>query len=302
MTLTAEQLETRREGLGGSDAGAAIGLNPYRTPVEVWLEKTGREQPKDLSDIQAVHFGNVLEGVVAKEYERRTGHRVARVNRTLVHKEHPYLLAHIDRRVVGQRKVLEIKTAGHYASFRWGPEGSDEIPDEYIAQVYHYMAVTGYQAADVAVLIGGQDFRIYHIERDEELMRSIIAAERAFWENHVAADVPPPPSTATDLASLYPEDDGSSLLATPEMAATVAELKALRGQIKALTSEKERLENLIKAGIGDHACLVDESNTPIVTWKAQKSRRLDTKALRSDMPEIAEQFTKTTTTRVLRIK
>jgi len=119
--LTKEQKAARFSGIGGSDAAAAIGINPYRTPVDVWMEKTGRSDRPDLSDNQAVHFGNVLEDIVAKEYQRRTGRKVANVNRTLYHHEDRCILAHIDRRVVGDRsRILECKTAGQWTTGRLG--------------------------------------------------------------------------------------------------------------------------------------------------------------------------------------
>jgi len=299
VTLTAEQMEARARGLGGSDAGAVLGLSPYRTPVDVWAEKTGRAAPDDLSDVEAVHWGNVLEDVVAREFARRTGAKIRRVTRTLQHPDLPHLLAHIDRQIVGDPRgpgVLEVKTAGQYTADRWGPSGTDEVPEEYLAQTAHYLAVTGYAFAHLAVLIGGRDFRVYNLPRDEELIDLVVRREDQFWREHVLADVPPAPVNDADLATLYATDNGQALLATPEIEAAVADLRALREHISKLTRMKADSERQVKAYMGEAAVLVDAEGKPLVTWKkAKDSEQLDAKRLRAERPDIAQQYMTTRT-------
>ena len=298
MTLTAEQLEERRRGIGGSDAGAVLGLNPYRTPVAVWLEKTGRAEPEDLSDNEAVYWGNRLEDVVAEEFSRRTGLKVRRCNRTLTHPDLPFVIAHIDRQILSDGKrgpgVLEVKTAGQYAASKWGPSGTDQVPDEYLVQTAHYLAVTGYAYARLAVLIGGRDLRIYEIPRDEELIDLVHGQEERIWHGDVEADVPPPPVTVGDIETLYAVDDGETLLASAEIedaARTLAEIKA---QIKSLEEHASSLEERIKAAMRDYSVLVDAEGNPLVTWKKSKdSQRLDTKRLKEEQPEIWSRYSRT---------
>jgi len=164
------------------------------------------------------------------------------------------------------------------------------------------MAVTGATMADIAVLIAGQDFRIYHIERDEALIKTLVERVRSFWYDNVIADVAPDPTNAHDIAQLYPHNDGGALLADADSEATIIELKTIKESIKYLAEQKEALENKIKRALGNNAVLVNEENKPLATWNNQKSRRVDVKMLREDLPEIAENYTKSSDSRVLRIK
>ena len=300
--LTAQQLEDRRHGIGGSDAGAVLGLNPYRTPLDVYREKTGEADPPDLDDVEAVRWGNLLEDTLAREYSTRTGHKVRRRNRAVVHPELPFIRANLDRTVDGERKVLEIKTAGYWARKDWGPAGSDHVPDAYLAQVMHQMLATGYREADLCVLIGGQEFRIYHLGFDQELADLIVDKETWFWRECVEKRMPPPPTTFDDLKALYPTDDGGIEVATPEILDAIAELKQLKEQGKEVDQRQQALELAIKAQMGDAATLTDEAGNTLATWKTQQSTRLDQKALKAEEPDTFERFQTTSTMRVLRLK
>ena len=301
MALTAEQLEMRRHGLGGSDAGAVAGLSPWKSPVEVYLEKVGEAPPPE--ENEAMYWGTVLEDTIARAYAERTGQKVQRRTQTLVHPRLPWMLANLDRVIVGDKRgpgVLEIKTAGRPDG--WGEPGTDEIPDYYMAQVAHYLAVTGYAWARLAVLIGGRDFRVYDIPRDEELIEALIEIERRFWEGHVERRVPPDPRDIKDIRALWPVDSGRVVQATEEIEDAVRELKRLKGEIKALSLLAEHHEKSIQAYMEDAAVLEGRDGEPIATWKTVTSRRLDTKAVKAHAPEIAEKFTKETTSRRFLLK
>lgn len=292
--ITAERIEQRQNGIGGSDAGAILGLNPSRTGVNVFLEKTGQAVPEDLSDNDAVYWGNTLEDVIAQEYSRRTGAKVMRRNRHFTHQDHPFMMANIDRWVVGQHKVLECKTAGEYVKNKWGPSGSDEVPDSYLVQCTHYMIVLGVDVCDLAVLIGGRDFRTYTIGLDKELADIIIEREHTFWHDHVLKRVPPEPTTLDDLKSLYPVDSGDSILAPAEIELAVAEIKAIQSQIKNLEDEKEARELLAKKVLCEKSVLLGIDGKPIATWKkAKDSSRFDKASCEKAHPEIIQQFTVT---------
>lgn len=216
MALTAEQRETRKQGLGGSDIAVILGLSPWKTPLELYLEKTGELPEPDLSANEAVHFGNVLEDVVADEYARRTGEKVRRNNQTLYHSTHPFLLGHLDREVVGKRKVLEIKTASGSQRSQWGEPETDQVPEYYLVQVAHYMALRDYDSADVAVLFDGREFVRYTVGRDPELEKMIIDAAVSFWRGNVLARVAPAPaydhpSTVALLQRRYPGTNGATV-------------------------------------------------------------------------------------------
>ncbi|HAC2565256.1 TPA_asm: hypothetical protein GZH95_14020, partial [Listeria monocytogenes] len=180
-------LLTRRQGIGGSDAGIIMGLNKYKTAFELWLDKTGQVLP-DESAGEAAYWGNQMEEVVAKEFEKRTGKKVRRSNMMYQHPEHDFMLANVDRFIVGEDALLECKTASAYLAKEWE---SDEVPATYLVQIQHYLAVTGKSKAYVAVLIGGNKFIWKEIDRDEELINQIIAFELDFWETNVKGQLAP---------------------------------------------------------------------------------------------------------------
>jgi len=299
--LTEKQLIERKRGIGGSDAAAVIGLNPYKTPLTVYLEKRGEIESPDLSDNDAVHFGNVLEDIIAQEYARRTGNKVRKVNRMLQHRKHEFMLANVDRLVTGQGKVLECKTAGAHMRDHWGESGSDEVPEPYLIQVTHYMLVTGFSQADLAVLIGGRDFRIYHLQLDTELGRMLIEAEADFWRRVVEGD-PPEPMTLADVNHRYRIDRTDSVTATPDIAEAAHDLAELKAWLSEAVKRKEDLELTIKKAMGDAGVLVDAYGGQLATWKAQTSRRLDSKAAQAALGQELAPYFKETTSRVFRLK
>ena len=230
-----EWLTVRRQGIGSSDAAAAVGLNPYKSQLQLWMEKTGRDGALpvvDPSDDQSpMYWGTLLEPIVAAHYTRRSGHRVRRVNAVLQHPEHSWMLANIDREVVGASdvQILECKTAGIHGARLW----RDGVPEYVQLQVMHQLAVTGKQAADVAVLLGGQELQVFRIERDDTLIAQLVVLEQQFW-GYVERDQQPPAdgSASAELAlrCLYPRDSGTTLdFSTDlEMSGVFSDLLAVR--------------------------------------------------------------------------
>lgn len=182
-----EWLAWRRNGLGGSDVSAICNMNRYRSPMSVFLDKIG-ELP-ELEDNEYMYWGRELEDIVAKEFSKRTGLRVRRENQILQHPEYPFMLSNVDRLIVGQNAGLECKTANEYAKDDWQGES---VPKEYALQCHHYMACTGADRWYIAVLIGGNKFEWRVIERDEQIILSLIEIEQNFWKNHVEKRLPPP--------------------------------------------------------------------------------------------------------------
>src|SRR5690625_3499769 len=201
-----EWLRERKKGIGGSDASAILGFNPWKSAFELYIDKTS-DHVEEI-DNEAIHFGNVLEDIVAEEFTRRTGKKVRRRNQMFKHREHPFMLANIDRDVVGERALLECKTTNAFNADAW--EG-DHIPPAYICQLQHYMAVLDYEKAYIAVLIGGQKFVWKEIERDDEFIEMMIEAEKHFWNEHVLKGIPPEidgsRSASELLNKMYPEDN-----------------------------------------------------------------------------------------------
>jgi len=291
MNMTAEQLEQRKLGIGGSDAGAVLGLNPFATPVDVYLDKIGESDPIEEND--AMYWGTALEDTIATEYARRTGHKVARRNKHFEHPDHSFMQANIDRWIVGQNKILECKTAGQYMSDKWGADGTDEVPESYLIQCTHYMLVLGVDVTDLAVLIGGRDFRTYTIGLDKELADMVIEKESNFWFNHVLKRIPPAPTGLSDIELLYPADNGEKMLATQEIENKVLTLQGVKEQIKALEVFKKDYELTIKTAIGDASVLMNGEGDAIVTFKKTKdSVTLDKQLFQKEMPETYKAYSK----------
>jgi len=208
--LTAEQKAERMQGIGGSDAATVLGFNPYKTPYELWAEKTGKVEPDDLSDQKNIIFGHALEPVIAVMYQEETGNKVRRNNKTLTNDKYPLLIGHIDRDVVGQKKLLEIKNVGWRMKEYWGQPGTDEVASYYLPQVHVYMMLLDYESADVAAYFGGDDLAIYTVERNERFNTVMYDKIHDFWNDYVVSDVAPPMdygqrSTTEFLKRLYPD-------------------------------------------------------------------------------------------------
>lgn len=291
-------LAVRRGGIGSSDAAAAVGLNPYKSPLELWLEKTGRDaglpkiDPHD--ETSPTYWGNILEPIVASHYTRRTGFRVRKINAVLQHPDldKAWMLANIDREVMGtpEVQILECKTAGINGARLW----KEGVPEYVQLQVQHQLAVTGKCTADVAVLLGGQQLEIHRIERDEVLIERLIALEQAFWR-YVEADTPPPAdgSASADraLRCLYPEDAGNTVDFSHDrnLSATFADWLSVRQTLADTEQLEARLKQTLQQAIGNASQALFE--TGAVTWKkAKDSVGLDVGKLLVDMPELRERY------------
>lgn len=295
-----EWLRERRKGIGGSDAAAILGLNKWKSPIQVYMEKIG-ELDSDVSS-EAAYWGQVLEDVVAREFARRTGKKVRNRNAILQHPDYPWMLANVDRLIVGERSGLECKTASEYLKDEWK---DDEVPAPYLIQCQHYMAVTGYDAWWIAVLIGGNKFQYKKIERDEEIIQMLIEAEEEFWNGHVVPRIPPEfdGSEASEklLRSLYPEAEPDSETELPNEADKIIEaLQQINTEIDDLTELKKSYENKLKGMLGEFERGIASNH--IVTWKTVTTNRIDTKRLKTERPDIYEQYLKPSISRRFTIK
>jgi putative phage-type endonuclease len=295
----AEWLRLRRNGIGGSDAAAIMGLSPWRTAMDVWLEKTG-EFTRDDEENEQMYWGTVLEAVVAKEFTRRTGLKTRRMNAILQSRKHPFMIANVDRLVVGEPTGLECKTTGLYNADDW----RIGIPEYYYPQVQHYMAVTGYPVWYVAVLIGGQEFKYYKVPRDDGFIRELVAAERDFWRR-VTEKVPPPidgTNASTELLTrLYPEaEEGAEIELPLDALALIIQYEDACRQEKEIQRVKNEAANKLKDMLGSHerGFIHDRQ----VIWKNVVSRRLDTKALQKEDPDIYQRFAQESVCRRFSIK
>ncbi|MBB6600306.1 lambda-exonuclease family protein [Luteimonas sp. MC1825] len=288
-----EWLEVRKRGIGSSDAAAAVGLCPYKSQLELWMEKTGRavhdEEPGQDSPM---YWGTLLEPFVASAYAERTERKVRRVNAVLQHPTYSFMLANIDREVVGvpDVQILECKTAGEFGSRLW----RDGVPEYVQLQVQHQLAVTGKQAADVAVLLCGEKFEVHRIERDEAVISRLIVLEARFWE-HVTQDTPPPAdgseSSARALRSLYTGNDTSIDFSEDiELSATFDSLVLLREEIAQMDRRAEQMRQQLEWSMGDASRAIFPTGE--ITYRRSKDgTSVDLKGLTEAHPALAVEFT-----------
>ncbi len=255
-------LKSRQSGLGGSDIAALFGICPFSTKLKVYLQKRGELAPDD--DNKSTRTGRAMEQVIAVMVAEREGAKLRKINRTLRHPKHDFLIAHIDRDYVGVRKGLEIKNVSPRMAYLWGKDGThDAVAEHYLPQPHHYMLVLDYPLFDVAAYFGGDDLRVYPMERDPEMDELIIDAAHDFWHNNVLAGVPPEPdfdhkSTLPMLRRLYPGTNGETVIAseldeTLLYWAKVAEDAAAKAHQYETVAEQAK--NHLLAAMGDAAVL-----------------------------------------------
>lgn len=273
--LTKKQKQRRAKGIGGTDCAAILGLSPYKDATQVWLEKTGRYEQEE-SDL--MYWGKRLENIIIEEYEIRTGKTVIKDVDTQYHPDYPWMIAHIDGKVKGEKTIVEAKTASVFTKDRWGEEGTDKVPDEYIIQCQHYMNVLNYERADVCLLMGGNDYRMYTIPRNDKLINMMMERLINFWEFNVLADIEPIPTMRVSAEILYKKDKGDYLEGTENDFELVKKACDIKKDIKFLEKQKKAIDlsilNRIKENTG-----IKYNDAIIASWKENKhgTRTLRTK-------------------------
>jgi putative phage-type endonuclease len=267
------ELGDRRTYIGGSDAAAALGMSKWKDRLTLYQEKVGLVAEEDLGGIDAVYWGTVLENIVAQEYMRRTGLVVRRVPKLLRHPKHPFMGAHLDRIILNSAGGLEVKTSGRDGE-EWGEEGTDEVPTQYFIQVQHYMAVSAREFFNIALLAGGQRFRVYHVRRDEKFIEDMTAIEVEFWE-HVEKREPPEPQSSDEANRRWPISREGEVQAGPETALAVANLALCKKTIADLKEAEEKLELAIKSAIGDNGDTLMAGTRKLCTWKTSKAYHVE---------------------------
>ena len=294
-------LEYRRQGIGGSDAAAVCGISRYKSPVELWMEKTGQLPHQEAGE--AAYWGTQLEALVRSEFTKRTGVEVDHAKQLPQSTEYPFMLANLDGRCEHPDYGtcgFEAKTASAYKAGEW----EDAIPDEYQLQIQHYMAVTGYRGFYIAVLIGGNTFRWKFVERDEELIAMLLELETEFWA-HVRDGTPPSldgsNASARFLAERFPSSVPASQIALPDTAAElIQQYDAACEQMDVLTEQKQKVENQLKQMLGEHE--TGTAKGRIITWKSISQERLDSKTLKAEHPALYKKYVNKTSYRRFSIR
>ena len=294
-----EWLKHRQAGIGGSDASCIAGLNPWKSAIQLYMDKK-EENPQEQKSLR-MEIGNRLEGLVAELFTEATGLKVRNVNGILKNDKYPFALANIDRAIVGEKAFLECKTTNSYALKEW----EEGVPAHYEIQCLHYMAITGATHCYIAALIGNSDFIWHKIERDQETIDYLMQIEKDFWENNIEKDVVPMPDGSDAyseyLKKKYDKSNGQviELHLLENGVDKLNRYDEIVTDIKALESEKKLIEQEIQlymeefevAKIGDRK----------VTWKSSSRNTIDSKKLKAEMPDIAQQYMKTSTSRTFRV-
>ena len=274
-----EWLALRRKlGIGGSDAGAVLGFNPYKSAYELWAEKTGKIP--EFEGNLTTDVGTYLEDFVAKLFEKEKHKKVRRKNRMLVNTRYSFAFGDVDRVVVGENSVLEIKTTNSLPVMKKVKGG--EFPEQWYAQVVHYMAVGEFDKAYLAVLVNCREFKVFELERDEGEICALMDEERKFWEN-VCTDTPPAVdgtfSTTETISAIYPESDEEtvSLFAYDKALSEYMDLIAQKKELETLIDEQA---NVVKAFMGNAGR--GESDRYKVTWATGVRSSFDSKRFAED--------------------
>ncbi|MGB6926378.1 YqaJ viral recombinase family protein [Psychrobacter sp.] len=309
-------LALRQSGIGGSDIAAIIGVSPYATAYDIYQSKT---QPVNEDSNEFAYWGTVLEDVVAREFSKRNGLKIQNVNFLMRHPEHHWAIANIDRAIINRDvsgnvrfkdgklttdQIVEIKTASEYVGKNWGLEESDEVPDQYQCQAQWYMGVTGVDVCHMAVLIGGNKYRQYKIERHQDFIDYLFEAAESFWNDNVLAGVEPDATTLQNAKDKYPRHNPDTTLdvALDSEAAKVFEhYESLKAQEKEVKAALELAQTDLICQIQDNETLAIDGEV-VATYKVQVSNRFDSSRLKKDMPELAEKYVKQSESRVMRVK
>lgn len=294
--LTAEQLEARKNHIGGSDAAAVVGISPYKTPLQLWLEKSGNEV--DQEENEAMEWGNRLEDAIAQAWSEKTGMKIRR-QPMRVSSEHPFMAVHVDRQVLGDPRgagYLEIKNFGHFST---GYDNEEQAVADYVqVQCLHGLAVTGWKWSPWAVLVGGQKFYHGEVERDQEAIDFLIDAEREFWRM-VKEGIQPladgSPRTVAFLNKLFPQSSGEKIvLSDPYIIDLARDLGVVRSQLKQLEERKEQLNNTFRLIMKENSVL-EIQGWGGIEWKTS-SPKAKTIFLEDDFakahPELYKEFSK----------
>ena len=294
-----EWLRLRKTGIGGSDAGAVCGLNPYSSAMKVFRDKTGGETEE--IDNEAIRIGHDLEEYVARRFTEAAGLKVRRSNYMYRSKEHPFMIADVDRLVIGEDAGLECKTASPYSADKWA---DGNIPLHYMMQCYHYMAVTGKRAWYIAAVILGQEFTYRKLVWDEAVISHLTAIEEAFWHNHVLTGQIPPPdgSRACDevIARYFHTAKKNAAIELAGFDEKLERRRDILQKIAGLETEKKQIEQEVKLFMGEHELARSEHYR--VIWGNVDSTRLDTRRIKEEKPEIYQDYATVSHSRRFEVK
>ena len=241
--ITEEQRKARMNGIGATDAAAVLGVHPHITPYDLWLIKTGRKEQATILTEQKLRIRNAHESTIADEYSISHGVKLQKVNQTLYHPQHKFLFCHMDRKVVGLKKVIECKSSISWMAKNFGKSGTDEVPPYYIIQMQYFYLITGWREGEIAALIDIDDFREFPIPANEKIIAFLEEKCVEFWTKYVMTDTPPPLTNRNDVEQMFPTVTTSFQEAEPAAINLFVELSNAHREAKALEEKQEKLKD-----------------------------------------------------------
>ena len=295
-----EWIEERRKGIGSSDAPAILGLNPWKTPLDVYQDKIGESQPA--FENEKMEMGKRMEPVIAQAFADRTGYMVRNDNFIRVHPQFNFMIANLDRLIYDKTKedgpgIIEIKNSSHAMLNKY--EG---IPPMYFAQLQHQFMVTGYVWGFLVFLLDGWELRPFDIRADKDYHNFMIEEEEKFWTKNVMQRIPPLPVTQDEIKKAYRNSvPGTIVEATLETWGEVQTLKNLKNAQKNIEKKIESKENEIMMILKEKENLMYFGDV-LATWKSNEVNRFDTKEFQAKHPDIYQQYLKSNVQRRFLIK
>ena len=291
-------LSLRKKSLGGSDASKVIGVNPFASPLSLYVEKLDISSPKETKSHGAMWLGKRLEDDIALLYEEVEGKKIRKDNIMWMDDEYPFITANVDRKIIGENAGVEIKSMSRERARNYDLAGG-EAPEEYIAQCRHYQMVLGWDYVDLAIYVLQEELYVIRIERDEEYINDLREREIEYWTNYIEKHQMPAPDgseSSTDaLKAIYPENTSDYEVLDSAFDTLVDNYKEFARLEKYYKSEKERARDLACEKIGTNA--YGRGIKWQCSWKPTTTTRIDATRLKKDLPAIYAKYSKTTTTR-----
>ena len=298
--MTREQwLELRKSSIGGSDAAATVSMNPYSSLITLYADKKGMSKEKETTE--AMRLGTDLEGYVAERFCEKTGKKVRNDFFMYADDEYDFLTANVDRRIVGENAGLECKTMSGFNGYNLE---AGEIPSHYYCQVMHYMMVMGFDRMYMAILVFQKGVYDFTIERDDDFIQSLRAAEIDFWQNNVLQNKIPAPdgseASLDTLKELYPVAEKGTEISIFGLDQYIVDYRSFKALEKEYKEKADELKARIAAKLGDNEVGIGDSYS--CSYKNQSKPNINPAKLKASYPKIYEELVEMSNYRVLRTK
>lgn len=294
-----EWLELRKKSIGGSDAGAVVGMNQYSSLLTLYADKKGMSKEKETSE--AMRLGTDLEAYVAERFTERTGKKVMNDNFMYMDDEYDFITANVDRKVVGENAGLECKTMGSFNGYNLE---ANEVPAHYFCQIQHYCMVMGYERMYLAILVLQKGLYVVEIERDDDFIKKLREAEITFWKHYIEKGIMPAPdgsdASVETLKELYPEAEKNTEIAIFGLDQMIRDYTAFQELEKQYHEKAEEVKSRICAKLGDNETGVGDNYK--CTWKNQSRSSVSSAKLKAKYPKIYQELVEVSKYRVFRAR